>query len=47
MIIKVISNFNNIPSKEIGTIVLGISIAFYLLGILLFLDKALLMLSNV
>lgn len=33
--------------KEIGTIVLGISVTFYGLGILLFFDRALLMLSNV
>ena len=42
---KIILNWKLI--KELGTIVLGISVTFYGLGILLFFDRALLMLSNV
>lgn len=45
MIIKVNICFNNII--ELGAIVLGISGSLYLIGVLLFFDRALLMLSNV
>jgi len=39
------NSFTNL--SEYGTIILGLSIGLYTLGILFFLDRALLMLSNV